>query len=102
MSEAVWIVAGETPAGVDVRLFGPTLTEPMRFKAPSRKMVAIGCDRCGRRHSSANTACAATFRVRVRRRRGTLYNARTGVAVAGRYKVVINPATGLATAKRRP
>ena len=102
MSETVWIIAGETAAGVDVRLFGPTLTEPMRYKAPSRKMMAIGCDRCGRRHSMANTACAGTFGVKVRRRRGTLYNARTGLAVTGRYTIVINPSTGLATVKRRP
>ncbi len=101
MSEGVWVLCGQTAIGLNGRLFGQTLAGPLRYRSPSSKMAALGCDRCSKRHSNKNTACAATFGIRVRRERGTVYNVKTGAELDGRYSAIVNPATGLVTLKRR-
>lgn len=49
-------------------------------------MVALGCDRCVRRHSRANLACAGATGVFVRRAPAVLYATKTGVRV-GRFSL---------------
>lgn len=101
MKTGAWVVCGQTAIGLNGRLFGQSLSGPLTYRTPSAKMAALGCDRCSIRHSDKNTACAATYGIRVRRARGTVYNVKTGVELEGRYTAIVNSATGLVTLKRR-
>ena len=72
-----WIVTGESVIGYNARVRG-VLPGPLTIVRPGRKMIAINCDRCFRRHDNANMACSATSGCRAEYMQGQIYSVATG------------------------